>query len=109
MESYPGYLGLLKWSLAQSDGTSPSTAAPMSEGDKAWLKEALAALTVDEAKRMKELLATLRVEDTPETVDDKEAALEELAFFVETIDNARGTPARISHHPMHPSSVFVYS
>lgn len=31
MDSYGGYLGILKWSLAQSDGTKPSEVKPMSE------------------------------------------------------------------------------
>lgn len=30
MDSYGGYLGILKWSLAQSDGTKPSEVKPMS-------------------------------------------------------------------------------
>lgn len=90
MEAYPGYLGLLKWSLAQSDGTSTPSASRMTEDDKAWLKEAFEALTVDEAKRMKELLAVLREEDCEERVEDKEAAFDELVFYGESIDNARG-------------------
>jgi hypothetical protein len=28
---YPGYLGILKWSLSQSDGTRPSEFQPMAE------------------------------------------------------------------------------
>lgn len=31
MESYPGYLGILKWSLEQNDGTSASEFRPMPE------------------------------------------------------------------------------
>ena len=90
MEAYPGYLGLLKWSLAQSDGTRPSAPARMSEADRTWLKEAMEALTVDEAKRMKELLDVLRKEDTEDNLDEKLGTFEELEYYVETIDNARG-------------------
>lgn len=31
MEHHPGYLGILKWSLGQMDGTRPSEFRPMSE------------------------------------------------------------------------------
>ena len=58
----PGaWLGILKWSLAQSDGTreAPSDVRPMSAEDAAWLQAALASVTVDEAARMRELAAVL--------------------------------------------------
>jgi hypothetical protein len=89
MDKYPGYLGLLKWSLGQTDGTAP-TGRTLSEADKAWLKEAFEALTVDEAKRVKELLATLQSEDTEASVDVKLVALDEVEFYVESIDAAKG-------------------
>lgn len=31
MENYGGYLGILKWSLAQQDGTKPSEVRELSE------------------------------------------------------------------------------
>lgn len=31
MEQYGNYLGILKWSLAQNDGTKPSEVKPLSE------------------------------------------------------------------------------
>lgn len=31
MDKYANYLGILKWSLAQNDGTKPSNVKPMSE------------------------------------------------------------------------------
>jgi len=55
-----GWLGILKWSLAQSDGTrDASEFKEMAPEDKRWLQEALQSLTVDEAARMRELAAVL--------------------------------------------------
>ena len=31
MDKYANYLGILKWSLVQNDGTKPSDVKPMSE------------------------------------------------------------------------------
>ena len=93
MDSLDGYLGILKWSLGYTDGTAPS-ATHLSDADKEWLKEAFAALTVDEAKTMKTQLAILREPDTEEAVGAKMAAFEELEFLVESIDNSKGTGFR---------------
>ena len=55
----PGLNGILQWSLAQGgDGTAPS--GRTSEEDRSWLASALQSMTVDEAKRMRDLGACLR-------------------------------------------------
>jgi hypothetical protein len=55
-----------------------------------WLQTALESLTVDEAKRMRELVAVLKEDDSVKPVADKVDALEELTGLIESIDNARG-------------------
>jgi len=54
--AYGNWLGLLRWSLKQSDGTVPSEVKPMSEEDKAFLQRVFDDMTVDETKRMAELV-----------------------------------------------------
>lgn len=89
----PGqWLGLLKWSLAYQDGTKPnSEVSEMDQADKAWLTEAMAACTVDEAARMREIVDTLdkqrRGEGEGDGVDVEEW-FEELQDIVEQIDQA---------------------
>ena len=39
--STPQWLGLLKWTLANSDGTAMSSATQMDENDKLWLERVL--------------------------------------------------------------------
>lgn len=86
---YGGWLGILKWSLAQTDGTRPSEVKAMSDIDKKWLEDAFQSITVDETKRMRELgLLIARPEDSLED-SERIAALEELQDFVESIDNAK--------------------
>ena len=46
--------------------------------------------TVDEGKRMRELLDVLRTDDSDGNVEAKETAFEELTILIETIDNSRG-------------------
>jgi hypothetical protein len=62
--------------------------------DKKWLQEAMQSFTVDEGKRMRELLDVLRTPDVEAQVDAKEGAFDELMILIETIDNARGTAGR---------------
>lgn len=52
MESNSNLLAILKWSLAQSDGTSPSSFASMSAEDRAFLQSALKEAVRDEPTRM---------------------------------------------------------
>lgn len=83
--------GLLKWSLANSDGTRPPR--QLSEEDRKWFVEAMQAQTVDVIKRMKEITLVMT---TPEDVlqaqgvtpDNIEDMLDELQDHVESIDMA---------------------
>ncbi|ERN07965.1 hypothetical protein AMTRI_Chr08g203650 [Amborella trichopoda] len=87
----PKWDALLKWSLAQSDGTRP--ARSLSEEDRKWFMEAMETNTVDVIKRMKEITLVM---ETPEQVleaqgvtpADLEGMLEELQEHVEAIDMA---------------------
>jgi hypothetical protein len=58
--------------------------------DMKWLQDAMKSCTVDEAKRMRELLDILRENDDEEGLEAKETAFDELIGLVESIDNARG-------------------
>lgn len=83
--------GLLKWSLAHSDGTHP--ARELSEEDRRWFMEAMQANTIDVVKRMKEITLVMRTpEDVLEsqgiTPADIEGMLDELEEHVESIDMA---------------------
>ncbi|XP_057512612.1 hsp70 nucleotide exchange factor fes1-like isoform X1 [Actinidia eriantha] len=87
----PNWEGLLKWSIAHSDGTRPSQ--KLSEEDQRWFMEAMQAQTVDVGKRMKEIILVM---ETPEqvleahgiTAADIEDMLDELQEHVESIDMA---------------------
>ncbi|XP_078436102.1 hsp70 nucleotide exchange factor fes1-like [Wolffia australiana] len=83
--------GLLKWSLAQTDGTG--SARNLSEEERQWFMDAMQAQTVDVVKRMKEITLLMK---TPEdvlqaqgvTASDIEGLLDELMEHVESIDMA---------------------
>ncbi|XAR68929.1 hypothetical protein NMG60_11000344 [Bertholletia excelsa] len=87
----PDWEGLLKWSIAHSDGTRPPR--NLSEEDRRWFMEAMQAQTVDVIKRMKEITMVMQ---TPEqvleaqgvTAADIEDMLDELQEHVESIDMA---------------------
>lgn len=89
--SGPDWKGLLKWSIAHSDGTQ----APrqLSEEDKRFFAEAMQEQTVDIIKRMKEITMVMNLPNeileaqdiTPEEI---EGMLEELQEYVESIDMA---------------------
>jgi len=107
------WLGLLKWSLAYTDGTSsdPSNALQMSEEDRTFLEKVMAEGIVDEGERMKSILKDLTdglevmmmvgtgssiydadsVEEKVKEIgeDDMVELLEELRDIVEQIDYAR--------------------
>ena len=53
------WLGLLKWSLAFSDGTAPSGAEPMNAEDVAFLEKVMSEGIIDEGERMKTILKDL--------------------------------------------------
>lgn len=91
MANNPMWDGILKWSLAQSDGTRPTR--NLSEEDRKWFMEAMQAQTVDVIQRMKDITLVMR---TPEqeleaqgiTPDNIEDMLDELQEHVESIDMA---------------------
>lgn len=102
------WLGLLKWSLAYSDGTRPSneTMTPMSDEDKAFLEAVMKDGIIDENERMKTILkeVTTSLEAMKENSDGKHAQvplneeeinelLLELRDIVEQIDYARAFAA----------------
>jgi hsp70-interacting protein len=87
----PDWKGLLKWSIANSDGTQ----APreLSEEDRRFFAEAMRDHTVDVIKRMKEISAVMNlpaevVESQGITPEELEGMLEELQEHVESIDMA---------------------
>ncbi|XXG80824.1 hypothetical protein AAC387_Pa09g1597 [Persea americana] len=87
----PNWEGLLKWSLAHSDGSRPTR--NLSEEDRKWFMEAMQAQTVDVVKRMKDI--TLVMQTPKEVLDaqgvtsaDLEDLLDELQEHVESIDMA---------------------
>ena len=96
-----GWLGLLKWSIAYSDGTSPTKASPMSEEDKAFLEKVMKEGIIDENERMKEILQVVTdgledlrsnqdsKDDNQEMEDEIGDLLQELRDIVEQIDYAR--------------------
>ena len=112
------WLGLLKWSLAYTDGTRPSSETmQMSEEDKKFLEMVMKEGIIDEGERMKTILNDLtrsldrmvrgaaaagstnsseeeEKTDTPElTEDDMVGLLEELRDIVEQIDYAKAFAA----------------
>lgn len=102
------WLGLLKWSLAYSDGTRPSdeTMTPMSDEDKAFLEAVMKDGIIDENERMKTILkeVTQSLEALKEKSEGKDVEvpldeeqidelLLELRDIVEQIDYARAFAA----------------
>ncbi|KAK7390486.1 hypothetical protein VNO78_25793 [Psophocarpus tetragonolobus] len=87
----PNWDGLLKWSIAHSDGTRPTR--NLSEEDRKWFMEAMQAQTIDVVKRMKEITLVMQtpeqvLKDQGVTPEDIEDMLEELQEHVESIDMA---------------------
>jgi hsp70-interacting protein len=97
------WLGLLKWSLAYSDGTSPSAdgMTPMSPEDKAFLEMVMKEGIIDENERMKTILKEVTTtldawrvaKYTNEEAETVEELLQELRDIVEQIDYARAFAA----------------
>eukprot|EP00804_Cyclotella_cryptica_P011358 CCRYP_016362-RA/>CCRYP_016362-RA protein AED:0.01 eAED:0.01 QI:0/0/0/0.5/1/1/2/0/366 len=101
------WLGLLKWSLAYSDGTRPTSEEfkPMSNEDMEFLEKVMKEGIIDEGERMKEILRSLTegvesvmnasvVEGEEEkrkeiSEDDMFDLFQELRDIVEQIDYAR--------------------
>ena len=91
------WLGLLKWSLAYTDGTLEGTSPPMSDEDKAFLERVIAEGIIDENERMKTILKEVTEMMTKwrdqhwneEEEDGINELLQELRDIVEQIDYAR--------------------
>ncbi|KAJ7538512.1 hypothetical protein O6H91_11G051900 [Diphasiastrum complanatum] len=79
----PDWDGLLKWSLAHSEGGQP--AHQLSEEDRKWFMEAMQANTRDVIKRMKEISLVM---NTPRQTLEEQGLLEELQEHVESLDMA---------------------
>ena len=58
----PDWLGLLKWSLAQTDGSDDSDARPMVDEDVQFLTNVMESLVADEPKRMREMMVGTAVQ-----------------------------------------------
>ncbi|KAM0046984.1 putative armadillo-like helical, nucleotide exchange factor Fes1, TOG domain-containing protein [Helianthus debilis subsp. tardiflorus] len=87
----PNWDGLLKWSIAHSDGTG--NPRNLSEEDQKWFMEAMQAQTIDVVKRMKEITLVMQtpdsvLEEQGVTATDLEDMLDELQEHVESIDMA---------------------
>jgi hsp70-interacting protein len=92
------WLGLLKWSLAYTDGTKPSELSSMSEEDRKFLEQVMKNGILDENERMKYILQTtttalqtFQQQQDHDVVDwdELETLLQELRDIVEQIDFAR--------------------
>jgi hsp70-interacting protein len=102
----PNWLGLLKWSLAYSDGTN-ETSNHASKEDMEWLANAMADLVQDQPKRIKEILNELvkfmenptidndSIVDSNDTDKNKEKTidvielLEEVRDIIDQVDMAQ--------------------
>ncbi|GAX21097.1 hypothetical protein FisN_1Lh227 [Fistulifera solaris] len=91
------WLGLLKWSLAYSDGTSPSAAHPLSDADREFLEKVMKEGIINEGDRMKTILEEVTMQFqkwkdtkryTQEEDDQVSDLLQELRDIVEQIDYA---------------------
>ena len=91
------WLGLLKWSLAYSDGTSPATANPLSDSDKEFLEKVMKEGIINEGDRMKTILEEVTAQfqkwrdaksSTQKEDDQVSELLQELRDIVEQIDYA---------------------
>ncbi|XP_076958018.1 hsp70 nucleotide exchange factor FES1-like [Bidens hawaiensis] len=87
----PNWDGLLKWSIAHSDGTG--NPRNLSEEDRKWFMEAMQAQTIDVVKRMKEITQVMQTPDNilqeqGVTATDLQDMLDELQEHVESIDMA---------------------
>ena len=90
----PDWLGLLKWSLQYSDGTTdPSHVTPMSEEDKAFLEQVMKECVKDEPTRMQEIIKrfTEILDAKEEEIADEELGflLDELRDMIEQIDMSK--------------------
>lgn len=90
--SGPNWLGLLKWSLSHSDGTSPSIAHPLGEDDKLFLENVMKDLIRDEPLLLCDILkkftnfidSGIKIENENEMIE----LLEEVQNMIDQIDMA---------------------
>ncbi|GAX12296.1 hypothetical protein FisN_1Hh227 [Fistulifera solaris] len=91
------WLGLLKWSLAYSDGTSPSATNPLSDSDREFLEKVMKEGIINEGDRMRTILEEVTTQFqkwkdtksyTQEEDDQVSDLLQELRDIVEQIDYA---------------------
>lgn len=89
----PTWEGLLKWSIANTDGLQQAPPPQVSEEDRKWFNEAVQAHTIDVIRRMKEISVVLNtpqqmLDEQGVTPEEQEGMLEELQEHVEAIDMA---------------------
>lgn len=83
------WLGLLRWSVAYSDGTNSSAFGEMTNDDKAWLEKVMKECVRDDPQRMNEVMLKLKESiDGNGSVDTIELDLEDLRDIVEQVDMA---------------------
>lgn len=94
--SGPDWLGLLKWSIAHTDGTSPTDAKQMSNEDKEWLERVMTeGMIKDEPARMNEIMTEMvrivegNVKLEGELEDKVLNDLEDLRDMIDQIDMAQ--------------------
>jgi hsp70-interacting protein len=91
--SAPNWFGLLKWSLAVSDGTSPSLARPMSDEDRMFLERVMKECVKDEPARISEIIESLikMIEDNrvSASLTIISGYLDELDDIIDQIDMAQ--------------------
>ncbi|RHY91973.1 hypothetical protein DYB37_001965 [Aphanomyces astaci] len=101
------WLGLLRWSMQQQDGTHPTEFKAMDPKDKLWLEKVMKECVIDEVERMYQIIRVWAGEDprdvlpkliadppanpyTPDEIEDyKEALLDEMLTRIDQIDNAQ--------------------
>jgi hsp70-interacting protein len=96
--SAPNWLGLLRWTIAHTDGTHDSQFNEMKEEDKLWLERVMKEVVRDDPQRMNEVMLALkdvlsRLEDGARLSEDEfetmETDLEDLRDIVEQVDMAQ--------------------
>ena len=87
------WLGLLKWSLAYSDGTVPSQVSEMSVEDRAFLENVMKEYAKDEPNRQSEIIQRfteiIDAQSESEVEEELGMLLDELRYMIEQIDMAK--------------------
>lgn len=96
--SAPNWLGLLRWTIAHSDGTHDSQFNEMKAEDKVWLEKVMKEVVRDDPQRMNEVMLSVkdvlaRLQDGAVLSEDEfetmETDLEDLRDIVEQVDMAQ--------------------